>query len=211
MIPQLTPAKKPFTLPDALAKAVANEWQGKKKFSAIAMPLTSLAFTAIDRIGDDKENMVEVLLAYVDTDTLCYRASQSQELLKLQKAEWDPILAWAGAKFSALWQTTDGVMPLEQPKALHDAIKTYLTEMDDMRLAACGVLASLLSSLVLAVAVVEKKLSTEAAFKLSRLEETFQAEQWGEDEDAARRARGFLEEIKAAGHFLALLEPVRMD
>ncbi len=188
-----------------LKDAIAAEWQGKKSFNAATMPLTALAYTAIDRIADQKDNIVEVLLAYVDTDTLCYRASAAPELLQRQKEEWDPILTWAGAKFSALWQTTSGVMPLEQPAALHSALREYLEGLDDMRLSACGVLASFYSSLVLALAVMEKRLSAEDAFYLSRLEEIFQGEKWGEDEATAMRAGRILEEIKAARRFLDLL------
>lgn len=206
MMPQHTPGKNPFAVPEALAGAIAAEWEGKKAFNMASMPLTALAFTAIDRVASDKESIVEVLLAYVDTDTLCYRASSAPELLARQKQEWDPLLAWAGAKFDALWQTTDGLMPLEQPQPLHRAIKKYLSGMDAMRLAGVSVLASLLSSLVLALAVTEKRIAAAEAFALSRLEETFQAEKWGEEESASQRAQRILEEIKPVARFLSLLE-----
>lgn len=205
-MPKQTPAKNNFVVPSALAGAIAAEWQGKKSFNAAAMPLTTLAYTAIDRIGENKENIVEILLAYVDTDTLCYRASSALELEKRQKEQWDPVLIWAGAKFNALWKTTSGVMPLEQPLALRQALSRYLMAMDDMRLAAASVLASLMSSLLLSLAVVEKEITADRAFALSRLEETFQAEKWGEDEEAARRAQRILEEIKSVARFLELLE-----
>ncbi len=206
MMPSQTPGKNPFAVPEALAGAIAAEWEGKKAFNMASMPLTALAYTAIDRIGGEKGNIVEVLLAYVDTDTLCYRASAAPDLEKRQKREWDPILAWAGAKFSALWQTTHGVMPLEQSRTLHKALREYLTEMDDMRLAAVSVLASLYSSLLLALAVADRHISAERAFALSRLEEAFQAEQWGEDKAARQRAERILEEIKPVARFLDLLE-----
>jgi chaperone required for assembly of F1-ATPase len=201
-----TPTKKPLVLPtQALADAIAAEWQNKKAFNAATMPLTTLAFTAIDRVADQRDNIVEVLLAYVDTDTLCYRAS-AEALLERQKKQWDPILAWSGNKFSALWKTASGVMPLEQPPALHDALREYLSGLDDMVLSACGVLSSLYSSLVLAMAVVEKRLSATEAFTLSRLEESYQAEQWGEDQETTKRQENILREINGIANFLRLLE-----
>lgn len=201
-----TPAKKSLTVPtQALADAIAAEWQNKKTFNAATMPLTALAYTAIDRIAGQRENIVEVMLAYVDTDTICYRAS-AEVLLERQKKQWDPLLAWAGNKFSALWKTASGVMPLEQPPALHAALKDYLSEIDDMRLAGLSVLASLYSSLVLAIAVLEKHISATEAFTLSRLEEDFQAEQWGEDEEAVKRQENILREIKDIAKFLDLLQ-----
>lgn len=213
--PIFTPEKNPLVVPtQALADAIAEELAAKKPSSSVirhpssAMPLTALAYTAIDRIGADKENIIEVLLAYVDTDTLCYRASAAPDLEQRQKKEWDPVLAWAGAKWNALWQTTSGVMPLKQPQALHQALRDYLGKMDAMPLAALSVLASLYSSLLLALAVLEKEMTAERAFALSRLEETFQAEQWGRDEEASARAGRILEEIKPVARFLELLATV---
>ncbi len=207
-LPTHTPAKKPFDLPtQALKDAVAKEWASGKKFSPAAMPLTALAYTAIDQMADHKDNIVEVLLAYVDTDTLSYRSANAK-LLERQKKEWDPVLAWAGSKFNALWQTTTGVMPLEQPAALHAAIREYLQTLDAMRLAACCNLASGYSSVVLAMAVLEKQLPAARAYELSRLEEEAQAEQWGRDEEADERSRRMQAEIVETGQFLRLLEAV---
>lgn len=204
--PALTPGKKPFVAPtQALADALAAEWQGKKSFNAASMPLTALAYTAIDRVSENHDDIIEVMIAYVDTDTLCYRAS-AKALQDRQKQEWDPLLAWAGNQFSALWQTTSGVMPIEQSTELHRAIREYMRDLDDMELAAVSLLASLLSSLVLALAVYEKRLPCEEAFLLSRLEENFQAEEWGEDEEVKRRMSIILNEIKGVTRFLNLLE-----
>ena len=208
MIPTHTPAKKSFVLPTpALKAAIEKEWASGKKFSPSSMPLTALAYTAIDQMDGNKEHIAEVLLAYVDTDTLSYRSS-SQSLQERQKKEWDPILAWAGSKFNALWQTTSGVMPLTQPAALHDAIRAYLLSLDNMRLAACCNLASGYSSVVLAMAVLEKQLPAARAYELSRLEEEAQAEQWGRDEEADERSQRMQAEIIETGQFLRLLEAV---
>ena len=205
-MPQVTPGKKPFAVPvPALAEAIAAEWQGKKTFNAGAMPLTALAYTAIDRVKGETDAIVEVLLAYVDTDTLCYRASTAKTLQDRQREKWDPLLAWAGSKCNALWQTTTGVMPISQPAALHEALREYLKGLPSMRLTACMVLASLYSSLVLAMAVIEKRVDAETAFALSRLEETFQAESWGKDEAVERRQENILNEIKDIARFLRLL------
>jgi chaperone required for assembly of F1-ATPase len=205
--PLSTPEKKPLVAPtQGLADALAAEWQGKKFYNAAAMPLTSLAYTAIDRVSVNRADIIEVMIAYVDTDALCYRASGSKVLHERQKQEWDPLLAWAGNKFSALWQTATGVMPVAQSAELHDAIREDMERLSDMELAAVSLLASLLSSLVLALAVYEKRLSEDEAFRLSRLEETFQMEGWGEDTEAKRRADIILKEIKDVTRFLRLLE-----
>lgn len=204
--PTHTPARRPFEVRGtALNQAIRKEWEQYETFSPSAMPMTSLAFTAIDQVEGNRGNMVEVLMSYIDTDTLCYR-SEKPEMLEQQKRQWDPMLAWAGDRYSALWKTTTGIMPLEQAPALHDAIREQLMTLDSMRLTACGMLASGYSSLVLALAVMEKKLSAEAAFRLSRLEEDMQAKKWGMDEEANERKQRMQAEIMEISRFLGLLE-----
>ena len=82
----------PLAVPTkALADAIEAEWQAHQKFSPQKMPLTTLAYTAIDRIEvGSKEPIVETLMVYVDTDTLSYRATGSDKLAAAQKQQWDP-------------------------------------------------------------------------------------------------------------------------
>lgn len=206
---RLTPGKHPLTVPSqALANAIEAEWKGAKKFNPDKMPLTALAYTAVDRIEGQEPNIIEALMVYIDTDTLCYRSSGSEKLAGLQKKHWDPVLAWAKDTLGVTWKTTDGVMPLEQPKKLHQAIEKRLKKMQSMQLAPFCLLASGFSSLLLALAVFEKELDVDDAFRLSRLEEDTQAENWGQDAEAAQRARRLHAEIVDASRFLGLLEAV---
>jgi chaperone required for assembly of F1-ATPase len=208
-LPTKTPANNPFTLPNAaLAEAVSKEWAEGKKYSPTAMPLTALAYTAIDKIAEKKDEIVEVLMVYVDSDTLTYRATGSEALAKKQDELWGAVLKWADNRFDIAWQTTSGVMPIDQSPALHAAIRRYLNSLDAWQLAAFCVLSSGYSSLVLAIAVCEDHLSAEEAFTMSRLEEEAQAEQWGRDGEAESRALKMKAEIIAAGQFLRLLKPV---
>jgi chaperone required for assembly of F1-ATPase len=205
-IPLLTPAKKPFALPtDALTKAIEKEWQTGAKFTPSKMPLTSLAYTAIDRIAPQAEAVVEALLVYADTDTLCYRAPE-EDLNMRQKERWDVVLGWSSLMLGVKWQVAEGIMPLDQPEALHKALRTYLETKDAWRLAAFSVLASGFSSLVLAKAVMEKHLSSAQAFELSRLEENYSIEKWGEDPEAAEKAAKLKAEMLDAERFLMLLD-----
>ncbi len=205
--PHMTPGKKPLAVPvQALAEIIQQEWQEKQKFNSASMPLTALAYTAIDRIAGQEAAIVEALLVYVDTDTLSYRASGSEKLAGLQQAQWDPVMAWVKRQFGATWETTTGIMPVEQPAALHQAVQKRLQALDAMQLAAFCILASGFSSLALALAVLEKHMDAKEAFRLSRLEEDTQAEQWGRDAEAAARAARLQAEILDAERFLRLLD-----
>lgn len=203
----LTPAKKPFFVPtQALANAITAEWKANPKYTSQKMPLTSLAFTAIDRIAGQEAAIVEALLVYLDTDTLCYRAGEAEPLLAIQQAKWDPILAWAEKRFDAGWRATNDIMPADQSPVLHKAIGNYLRSLDSMSLAAGCILSSCCSSLALAIAVLEKHITPLESFALSRLEEEFQAERWGRDEEAEQKAARVKQEIVSAGQFLSLLD-----
>jgi len=211
MIPTTTPSKKPFTLPSsALKNAIENEWEiaekSGKKYTPDNMPLTALAYTAIDKIAENKAQIVEVLLVYVDSDTLTYRASGSEKLAKEQEEKWGAVLGWCGSRFDVAWQTTSGVMPVEQSPTLHKAISRYLHSLNEWQLSAFCVLSSLFSSLVLAIAVCEGYLGAADAFELSRLEEESQAAQWGRDAEADARAAKMKNEIIDAEKFLHLLK-----
>lgn len=201
--PAQTPAKNPFVLPtSALNDAIEKEWAGKEK----TKPLTQLAYTAIDRIANSKEAVVEALMTYVDTDTLCYRSLDSQDLHELQKVQWTPVLTWSSGKLGAIWQTTGSVMPVDQSEALHQEMQRYLLSLNEFQLAALSIISSLCSSLVLGMAVVEKHVSAKEAFRLSRLEEESQAARWGRDEEADKRAAKMEVETLDAGRFLNLLD-----
>jgi len=205
-IPAQTPAKKPFLLPcNALTAAIEKEWQGQKAFASKKMPLTSIAFTAIDRIKPQMDAIIEALLVYADTDTLCYRAPET-ELKDRQKEKWDVVLGWCSLLLGTKWQVAEGIMPLDQPPALHIALRAYLEKKDAWTLAAFSVLAAGFSSLVLAMAVVEKHLSGAKAFALSRLEEDFSIERWGTDSESEAKAARLKQEMLDAAQFLKLLD-----
>lgn len=202
-----TPGKHPLVVPTgALAEAIASEWVESPRYNASRMKLTALAYTAIDRIAQQKDAIIEVLLAYVDTDTLSYRSTGSQKLAQLQDEQWDPVLARLKMHLGATWEVTNSIMPIDQPQQLHDAVARRFASLEAMELAAACMLASGFSSLALTLAVLEGDMDAAEAFRLSRLEEESQAEQWGRDEEAERRASALKDEIIQSERFLRLLD-----
>ena len=202
----LTPKKNTFAVPtQALADAINTEWQAHGKYVAGKMPLTALAYTAIDQIAPQKALIIESLLTYVDTDTLSYRATSSEKLATQQLEQWAPVLDKLGALLGTDWEVTSGVMPVDQSPELHKAIEKRLNTLDAMSLAALCVLASGYSSIALMLAVLEKHVDASEAFRLSRLEEESQAERWGRDSESDARAERLKAEVVAAGEFLRLL------
>jgi len=65
------------------------------------------------------------------------------------------------------------------------------------------VIASITGSTVLALAVVAGEISGAQAFELSRIDEIYQAEKWGQDAEAAKRATALAHELDKAVELIA--------
>lgn len=181
-----TPAKAPLLLPSrALAEAVAAEWDAQQdEVRPETMPFTRTANSAIDKVMVQHTEVADLLSAYGETDLLCYRAEGPDELVHRQQAAWDPLLDWAEEALGARLAPVTGVIPSPQEPAALAALAARVRGFDAFRLAAFHDLVSLSGSLVLAFAATEAIHNAETIWDLSRIDESWQAEQWGEDEEA---------------------------
>jgi chaperone required for assembly of F1-ATPase len=204
--PVRTPRKTALILPtEGLAQAVAAEWQAQTgTVNPATMPFTRTANSAIDSVAGQFDAVAEMLSAYGATDLLCYRATGPEALVARQAAAWDPLLEWAATVLVAPLRCTAGVMHVDQPPASLAALSAAVRALSPFRLAAFHDLVALSGSLVLALAVTRGRLTADGAWSLSRVDENWQIELWGEDEEAAgmeaRKRADFLQ----ADRFFAL-------
>lgn len=203
--PVKTPARNPLRLPtQALAAAIAAEWAGQgDEISALAMPLLRLANTVIDGVMVNRADVVGAILRFADNDLLCYRAHQPPELAARQREGWDPWLDWARQRFGAHLRVVDGLTHADQSPDALLALRQAVEEYDAFTLAGLHVIASVTGSLVLALALVEGRVTPARAFQLSRIDEDYQASKWGEDAEAARRATNLAHELDKACELIA--------
>ncbi len=204
-----TPLKAPLAVPTRdFAEEIAREWAEQEgEIRPAAMPATRLANAAIDKVAAQREEVVEMLASYGGTDLLCYRAERPEKLVERQRAGWDPLLAWAAEALGADLAIGSGVMPVAQGEGDLRRLREAVAGMDAFALAAFHDLVVLSGSLVLALAVTEGRLSAEDAWRLSRLDEDFQIEEWGEDEEAAEAAALRRQAFLDAARFHVLLSP----
>lgn len=205
--PLRTPAKRELTVPsDKLAAAIAAEWVAQQTdIRPETMPLTRLAATAIDRTAEKRAEIVAEIANYAATDLLCYRAGHPPALAARQEAVWQPLLDWAAGRYDAGLAVTNGVVPAAQSPASLKAYTAAVAALDDFRLTALQATTAACGSLVIALALFERRLDADAAFAASQLDETFQIEAWGEDAEAAGRRRLLAADIAASARFLDLL------
>lgn len=202
-----TPAGRTLAVPSAaLAAAVAEEWAAQgETIAPSAMPLMQFVATALDRMPLTRGQVQGYLAGFGASDMLCYRADSPVDLVGLQSVSWQPWLDWAARELDAPLAITAGIVPIVQEETSLAALRRRVEGYDDWGLTALQSLAPCLGSLVLALAVLEGKIAAEEAFDLSRLEERFQNERWGQDHEAKVRSDGLRQEVLAAARLLELL------
>ena len=188
--PVRTPAKAALVLPTrAMAEAIAAEWDAQDgEVDPMAMPFTRSANAAIDKVRVQRREVADMLAAYGDSDLLCYRAEAPAALAERQAEFWDPALDWAAAEFGPRLEARTGVVHRAQNPDALNGLAQPVHEMTEFQLAAFHDLVSLSGSLVLGFAAVHEERPIEAVWTLSRLDEEWQEEQWGVDEEAAEQA-----------------------
>ncbi|WP_179380642.1 ATP12 family chaperone protein [Jannaschia marina] len=188
--PVRTPLKTLVAMPSrALAEGVAAEWDAQAEMiDPTSMPLMRAVNATLDKVVPQRAEVAANLAEYGGTDLLCYRAAGPEALVARQEAAWDPMLDWADATLGARLDTTQGVMHVTQPANAIEALRARVDAMTAWELTALSEFVTLSGSLILGLAAMEGH-DPEALWPLSRMDETWQAEQWGEDaEEAARIA-----------------------
>ncbi|MEE2809621.1 MAG: ATP12 family protein [Pseudomonadota bacterium] len=195
-----TPAKTPVVAPTkAIADAIAVEWDAQvEEIDPLSMPVTRWANAALDKVALQHAEVADMLAEYGGTDLLCYRADNPRELAQRQAELWDPILDWAADTLDARLIPVQGVMFQSQDANTLERLRLRTHRFSNFELAAFHDLVSLSGSLILGFAAVEKLRPNEELWSLSRLDERWQEEQWGRDDEAHELA-----EIKKAAFLQA--------
>lgn len=185
-----TPAKAPLIVPTrALAQAIATEWDAQEsKIDPNTMPFTRSANAAIDKVARQQAEVAEMLAAYGDSDLICYRAASPVELVEKQAAAWDPLLDWTESVLSAKLLAVEGMVHVPQDPQALARLKAHVEALDVWALTAFHDLVSISGSLVIGFAALDGLYPADVLWTLSRVDETWQAEQWGKDEEAAEVA-----------------------
>jgi len=205
--PLRTPAKVPLVVPaEALAAAIAAEWQAQEgEVDPQAMPLNALACTAIDVVRPQRAQIVEDLVGFGGHDLLCYWTDETGELLRRQQQYWQPLLDWAAAVLAAPLKKTCGIVSQPQPEESLQALRRAIEAHDDLALTGLAAAAKAAGSVVLGLALAMGRIDAAEAFRLSQLDELYQAERWGEDAEATARRAALRRELESARHFLDFL------
>lgn len=204
--PVRTPARAPLVLPtQLLADAVAQEWRDQgDSIDPASMPMTGMANAAIDHVAPGSEGFAGGIARYAQSDLLCYRADGPSELVQRQAAAWDPLLDWARRRYDVDFAVTQGIIPVPQPDETLSRLAGAVQALDPFTLAGLSTLVTLSGSLVCGLAIVEGGHDADAVWRAADIDELWQAEQWGEDAEAAARNALRASDFSTAGAFCAM-------
>jgi chaperone required for assembly of F1-ATPase len=205
--PVKTPQRNGLAVPSsALAEAIAAEWaaQGEDIIPA-SMPLNALAQGALDQVARERERIVGRIAAFADSDMLYYRADEGQQaLIDHQAQHWDPLLDGARQRFDVSFNLIHGIRYEAQPEETIERLTAAVAAQDDFAVAAMLSLVGLSGSLIATLALVEQTQDCEALWPLVNLEELWQEQQWGRDDQAVAARAIKQAEFQAAARFLDL-------
>ncbi|SCZ73830.1 Chaperone required for the assembly of the F1-ATPase [Epibacterium ulvae] len=182
-----TPAKASLQVPSQrMAELIAAEWEAQEEVvNPNLMPNTRSANAAIDKVAIQHTEVADMLAGYGDSDLLCYRADSPAELVERQAAAWDPALHWAADVLGARLEPRAGVLHVPQDPEALNILSKRTHAFNNFELAAFHDLVSLSGSLVLGFAAALDWQPVDDVWSMSRIDENWQEEQWGVDEEAA--------------------------
>jgi len=209
--PLRTPAKAPLVMPtQPMAEAVADEWRAQgEQVDPLSMPVTRAANAAIDKVMPQFDEVATLTAAYAGTHLQCYRADAPEALIARQAKAWDPLLDWAAQELSAPLEPTSGIVPRPQPRESLERLYEEVHALSPFSLTALNELTSLSGSLIIGLAALAGHMSPDALWRVSRIDEDWQAELWGADEDAAAGAAAKQRDFLQASRFHGLANPAK--
>jgi chaperone required for assembly of F1-ATPase len=204
--PIRTPSGRPLTAPTReIADGIAAEWNAQAEFiDPLTMPLTRLANSVVDAVVDRVEAVADDIAKYLASDLLFYRAGHPEALVAREAASWDPVVFWAANALSAHFILAEGIVHVRQPDSAIAAARGALP-VDPWSVAALHVVTTLTGSALLALALLHGVLDQDQVWAAAHVDEDWNIEQWGVDEEVAARRAARLVDFGAAVRILKSL------
>ncbi len=210
--PVKTPARNMLIAPgEKLADEIVREWAAQEgEIIPDTMPVTQILTTRQERVSKERAAMQEAVLKYLDTDLLCYTASEPPGLVEMQEARWAPLRTLFEKRFDATLLTTTGLAALAQDEAVHARVRQVVSNMDDDRFTVLQLVTAACGSLILALCFVENEVTPEEAIAAALVEEDFKnalynAKKYGADPMEEKSRFSMLRDLAASRTYLDCL------
>mgnify|MGYP000176868350 CR=1 FL=1 len=209
-----TPMGELVVTPTAQATALlAREWDAQKEEIIIeVMMLNRLVNFTLDKEEELRDEILTQCAKYLETDLLLYHVDAPEALAKRQSERWQPWIDWFNGEFKAKLTAKTDMSVDAVPNDVAGRVAQHIRDLDPYTRTALGRLVGLLGSTILGLAVAAGAIEGEEAYAIARLDEIYQAETWGDDDEAKVIAQGLRLEILALSQFLrALADDLKTD
>ena len=202
-----TPMKKDLCFENLdIAKEICKEWDiDEKIIKPDSMIFYGLLSTAIDRIKFSRDSYIKDMIAFVDTDLICYRSEKPFDLIELQKKSWDPVVSFIQNYTGEEIDTCQSIMPLSQNKVLLSKLNTFIDKFSDQQISALHRMTYITGSIFISICALKGDILKSEAFTLSFLDEIWQAKNWGIEGDAEKKRDAISWELNKIISFVELL------
>jgi chaperone required for assembly of F1-ATPase len=206
--PIRTPSGRQVVVPvRVIADAIVAEWEAQKEFiDPLTMPMTRFANSVVEAVVDRVEAVTSDIAKYFQSDLLFYRAGHPAALVAREAAHWDPPLFWAADALGAHFILAEGIMHVRQPDSAIAAARAALPA-DPWSVAALHVVTTLTGSALLALALLRGALDQDQVWAAAHVDEDWNIEKWGADEEVVARRAARLVDFRAAAAILEALNP----
>ena len=204
--PIKTPSGKVVVAPRReIAAAIAAEWQAQgETIDPLTMPLTRFANSVVEAVVDRADAVTEDVAKYLGTDLLFYRAGHPEALVAKEAAHWDPIVFWAAESLGAHFMLAEGILHVRQPDTAIAAARAAFPK-NPWSIAALHVVTTLTGSALLALALAHGVRDPDQIWAAAHVDEDWNVEKWGIDEEVAHRRAARLVDFRAATQILEAL------
>lgn len=205
--PIKTPSGRIVAVPSrAIAEAMVAEWEAQQEhIDPTTMPMTRFANSVVDAVIDRVTLVRDDIAKYLASDLLFYRAGHPERLVAREAQHWDPVVFWAADELGAHFILAEGIMHVRQPDAAVAAAREALPH-NPWSVAALHVVTTLTGSALLALALHQGARDAEQVWAAAHVDEDFNAEQWGADEEVVIRKAARKRDFDAA---VAILRAVQ--
>ena len=205
--PIRTPSGRPLVAPTRdIADGIAAEWNAQREIiDPLTMPLTRFANSVVDAVVDRVEAVADDIAKYLGSDLLFYRAGHPEALVAQEAAPGIRCCSGQPNSLGAHFILAEGIVHVRQPDPAIAAARAALPA-DPWSVAALHVVTTLTGSALLALALLHGVLDHDQVWAAAHVDEDWNIEQWGVDEEVAARRAARLVDFRAAAQHSQIAE-----
>ncbi|WP_306253641.1 ATP12 family chaperone protein [Parvularcula sp. IMCC14364] len=190
-----------------LAQAMAEEWNElTDEINPYLMPLSRCRMVVLDQAQTDAQKWHEIIIDYLCSDLLCYRATHPSDLIDRQEQHWGPFLHWFSEQTGRKLSVTSGIISIAQPAETVESVRKMIIGLDADVLSCLAAATQITGSAVLALSLWKRAEQPQVIFEASRLDEIYQAEKWGIDTEAQENENRLRADFLSIATYLRLTQ-----